>query len=128
MELVKCLHCKQKPKLVEIHGMYYAQCSCGAWNPYEFVGVKKITAIAQWNIYNCIPNSQIREISNIRNKITYYKYYINDTEVSLDQAANLTNTTKHYIMTRFKKGKVSLNFVVIKGVKIERKEKRKTYV
>lgn len=51
-----CKHCKRQPTVVSVPGdVFYAQCVCGKWNPYEFIGVNPAGAIENWNIYNPKP-------------------------------------------------------------------------
>lgn len=51
-ELSRCIFCNRLPTTVEISKMFYTQCKCHKWNPYEFVGIRKATSIAQWNYAN----------------------------------------------------------------------------
>lgn len=48
----KCIYCGKEPRLVEITGLWYAQCGCAKRNPYEFVGARKTTTIDMWNEAN----------------------------------------------------------------------------
>lgn len=122
MQISPCLHCHNKPTMIEMYGVYYMQCNCGNWNPYEFAGIRKITAIAQWNIANAIPNYILRAEHPIPN--ADYIYFINGQKMSLHEAANICDTSVHYICVRFKKGNKLLDHVVIKGITIERRLKK----
>lgn len=52
-QLNPCKHCRGLPKIVSAPGdLYYAQCTCGKWNPYEFIGTTKQRAAENWNTYN----------------------------------------------------------------------------
>ena len=48
-----CRYCGKKPRIVTVFGsLYYAQCKCNKWNPYEFVGTTPVKAINNWNTFN----------------------------------------------------------------------------
>lgn len=52
-EPVVCKYCKKNPKVIVIGGdLFYVQCHCGKWGPYEFLGHTKTQAIKNWNDYN----------------------------------------------------------------------------
>ena len=122
MKISRCIHCHQYPNLIEMHDIFYVQCNCGNWNPYEFAGIRKITAYAQWNIANAIPNYTIRAEHPIPN--ADYIYSINGQKMSLTEVANVCDTSVHYICVRFKKGDKLLDSIVIKGITIERRLKK----
>ena len=123
MEICSCINCHKKPVLIETHGMFYVQCYCGKWNPHEFCGVKKSTAIAAWNEYNTdtVQEQAPQPLSFYNNK---YDYYINGTKIDLQDIARAANTSEHYIRARFIQKKLINGKIIIKGIKIERKVKR----
>lgn len=48
-----CKHCGKSPKIVAFPGdLFYAQCRCNKWNPYDFCGATKNGAIRSWNTLN----------------------------------------------------------------------------
>lgn len=48
-----CKYCGKKPKIVAAAGeVYYAQCRCGKWSPYEFCAASPRGAVNNWNTYN----------------------------------------------------------------------------
>lgn len=48
-----CKYCRGMPKVISAPGdLYYAQCHCGKWSPYEFIGSTVQHAIENWNTYN----------------------------------------------------------------------------
>lgn len=50
---IPCKYCKRLPKVVNIGGdLFYAQCQCGKWGPYDFCGATKLRTIENWNTYN----------------------------------------------------------------------------
>lgn len=53
-EMAMCVKCrgKNKPKIVKIDGLYYAQCPCNKWDRYQFLGLKDVNAIDEWNKLN----------------------------------------------------------------------------
>lgn len=52
-EPVVCKYCKKMPHVVCIGGdLFYAQCNCGKWSPYDFCGATKERTIQNWNEYN----------------------------------------------------------------------------
>lgn len=52
-QLNPCKHCRGLPRIVSAPGdLYYAQCTCGKWSPYEFIGTTKQRAAENWNTYN----------------------------------------------------------------------------
>lgn len=44
-----CFYCNKKPRIVDMSDLFYVQCDCGKWNPYEFCGSTRNNAISQWN-------------------------------------------------------------------------------
>jgi len=126
MKVSDCIHCKRQPRIVEIGGIFYVQCLCGKWKPYEFMGARKATAYAQWNAFNCPNNAEIIEkgLPPERTCSNYYSYYINGKEIPISEIKRYVDATSHYICTRFRRKNSIFTAVVIKGVKIERKPKR----
>lgn len=54
-EAVACKYCKKMPHIQRVDGdIYYTQCQCGKWSPYQFMGATPRTAIESWNEYNKI--------------------------------------------------------------------------
>lgn len=48
-----CKYCGKIPRVVNVPGdLYYATCTCGKWNPYEFCGSTPARTIDNWNTYN----------------------------------------------------------------------------
>ena len=48
-----CKYCGGKPKIAVAAGeIFYAQCKCGKWSPYEFCAASRKGAINNWNTYN----------------------------------------------------------------------------
>lgn len=48
-----CKYCHRMPNVVGVRGdLYYAQCRCGKWNPYEFIGTTRLHALENWNTFN----------------------------------------------------------------------------
>lgn len=53
LELVPCKYCGEIPNTTRVEGdIYYTQCCCGKWNPYEFMGATKLSSKKAWNFYN----------------------------------------------------------------------------
>lgn len=51
-EIEPCKKCKRQPVIKEIEGLFYAQCRCDKWNPYEHLGVSRKACINNWNFAN----------------------------------------------------------------------------
>lgn len=51
-EIVPCKKCKNKPSIKEIGGMFYAQCRCDKWDPYEHLGITYAACARNWNLAN----------------------------------------------------------------------------
>lgn len=52
-QLAPCKYCGRMPNIVKFEeNLYYAQCSCNRWSPYEFLGFCYKSAVRVWNIYN----------------------------------------------------------------------------
>lgn len=52
-DALPCKYCGKQPRIVGVPGdLFYAQCSCGKWHPYEFCGGSIAGAINNWNLYN----------------------------------------------------------------------------
>lgn len=51
--LEPCCNCGKLP-IVRRHAgdLYYAQCNCGKWSPYEALGFSEKSAIEHWNDLN----------------------------------------------------------------------------
>lgn len=57
-----CKYCGGKPRVATVPGdLHYAQCKCGNWNPYEFIGSTPRGAIENWNTYNPKRNNNGRK-------------------------------------------------------------------
>lgn len=51
--LEKCCNCGKYPTVREAAGgLYYAQCNCGKWSPYEALGMTTKGAILHWDELN----------------------------------------------------------------------------
>lgn len=53
-EMAMCVKCRgeNKPKIVKIDGLYYVQCPCNKWDRHQFLGLKDVNAIEEWNKFN----------------------------------------------------------------------------
>lgn len=52
MNKEKCAYCGHLPRILNMEGMYYAQCGnpkCGARDPYENLGLRAEIALKAWN-------------------------------------------------------------------------------
>lgn len=48
-----CKYCGRTPQVVSVRGdLFYAQCLCDKWHPYEFVGATSTRALENWNTFN----------------------------------------------------------------------------
>lgn len=123
MKINKCIHCGGLPKIVNVTDLFYVQCMCGRWNPYQFVGITKKTAIEQWNFENAI--RIIHSAQPVKRKnLILYKYYLNGTETDLNKIAEYVDVPKKYIRDRFVHYGIGAGSVTIKKIVIERKEYR----
>lgn len=53
METAKCKWCGKHPTVKKVAGdLYYVQCGCTKWDPYQFMGSTEKNAIHQWNVFN----------------------------------------------------------------------------
>lgn len=108
--------------MVEISEMFYVQCTCGKWNPNEFVGIKKHTAIEQWNHENIQRPTPTISLKHSRKKsYINYIYIVNGKGFDIVSLAKYVETTKKYIRTKFRRE--NSDIVILKGFKIERKIK-----
>lgn len=52
-KVIPCCKCKQEPRIkCEPGDLWYAVCSCGKWNKYEFLATTRRGVISNWNDAN----------------------------------------------------------------------------
>lgn len=121
--MLPCMYCKKQPRLVEISDLFYVQCSCGKWNPNDFVGISRRTAIEQWNHENIQrPKNTPKTLKHsIKKPYKNYIYIVNGKGFDIVSLAKYVDTTKKYIRTKFRRE--NSDVIVLKGFKIERKIK-----
>jgi len=48
-----CRYCRGIPRVIVAPGdLFYTQCKCTKWNPYEFLGTSKKASVENWNMFN----------------------------------------------------------------------------
>lgn len=50
----KCIYCGNVPHVLDMGGLFYVQCKCGNFNPYQFCGLRKKYAMDQWDYANTL--------------------------------------------------------------------------
>lgn len=49
-EISKCVYCGKKPTIVRLPGdLFYAQCMCGKFGIYDFLGITHKLCVEAWN-------------------------------------------------------------------------------
>lgn len=117
----KCIYCGALPTIRDIDGLFYVQCSCIKHNPFDYIGITKRTAIAQWNSANPIPISK-KELeligsTHLVNNRHRYRYKIGDriyrTRYLAAEALGVSPTAIYIKLKRENK-----DSTIIKGKKV----------
>lgn len=117
----KCIYCGSLPYVRNLGGLFYVQCSCGNFNPYEFCGIHPKNAMEVWDEANSLASKINLEHARQAARVGPYFYIIGgkryDTVAGACKAAGcaiktlrskfgaLTNTCiiRGHVITRVKR-------------------------
>jgi len=99
----KCIYCGSLPYVRDLGGLFYAQCNCGNFNPYEFCGVHPKNAIGAWNEANSLTAkaNMERHINKIQHNSNYIYLVDGIRYESISQVANAVGCSKSAIQSKF---------------------------
>lgn len=101
----KCIYCGNAPRVVDMGGLFYVQCKCGNFNPYEFCGIRPKNAVAVWNDANSITAKvNMERLRKRHHKQGGDYFYLVDgiqRYESAMQVANALNCSKSTITSKF---------------------------